>query len=187
MERIVHRRRARPGSRCLSCYRRPVRASRRDARHEIHVRRDPPQPLQGPQARAAEVKSRLQPSRLSTAIIASEARGASRHLTIEGARASKRSVRLRGVATGGQGTKSRVPISEGPSESLSFVCPFTEDLAFIFSEFRTQLSQNSQRRPRLKLRRRVWLVCEKATLTRLGPQGRRARLTAPHCGCWLPP
>ena len=68
-----------------------------------------------------------------------EARGASRHLTIEGARASKRSVRLRGVATGGQGTKSRVPISEGPSESLSFVCPFTEDLAFIFSEFRTQL------------------------------------------------
>ena len=122
---------------------RPVRASeRRVTRHEIHVRRDPPQPLQGPQARAAEVKSRLQPSRLSTAIIASEARGASRHLTIEGARASKRSVRLRGVATGGQGTKwcgSRVPISEGPSESLSFVCPFTEDLAFIFSEFRTQL------------------------------------------------
>lgn len=117
----------------------PVRASeRRQTRHEIHVRRDPPQPLQGPQARAAEVKSRLQPSRLSTAIIASEARGASRHLTIEGARASKRSVRLRGVATGGQGTKSRVPISEGPSESLPFVCPFTEDLAFIFSEFRTQ-------------------------------------------------
>ena len=110
-----------------------------ETRHEIHVRRDPPQPLQGPQARAAEVKSRLQPSRLSTAIIASEARGASRHLTIEGARASKRSVRLRGVATGGQGTKSRVPISEGPSESLPFVCPFTEDLAFIFSEFRTQL------------------------------------------------
>ena len=137
MERIVHRRLARPvpmlsapGSRLG------------ETRHEIHVRRDPPQPLQGPQARAAEVKSRLQPSRLSTAIIASEARGASRHLTIEGARASKRSVRLRGVATGGQGTKwcgSRVPISEGPSESLSFVCPFTEDLAFIFSEFRTQL------------------------------------------------
>lgn len=120
---------------------RPVRRLG-ETRHEIHVRRDPPQPLQGPQARAAEVKSRLQPSRLSTAIIASEARGASRHLTIEGARASKRSVRLRGVATGGQGTKwcgSRVPISEGPSESLSFVCPFTEDLAFIFSEFRTQL------------------------------------------------
>ena len=120
----------------------PGSAPRRETRHEIHVRRDPPQPLQGPQARAAEVKSRLQPSRLSTAIIASEARGASRHLTIEGARASKRSVRLRGVATGGQGTKwcgSRVPISEGPSESLSFVCPFTEDLAFIFSEFRTQL------------------------------------------------
>ena len=129
---------ARPDRRC---YRRPVRRLG-ETRHEIHVRRDPPQPLQGPQARAAEVKSRLQPSRLSTAIIASEARGASRHLTIEGARASKRSVRLRGVATGGQGTKwcgSRVPISEGPSESLSFVCPFTEDLAFIFSEFRTQL------------------------------------------------
>ena len=124
------------------CYRRARFAPRRDDTREIHVRRDPPQPLQGPQARAAEVKSRLQPSRLSTAIIASEARGASRHLTIEGARASKRSVRLRGVATGGQGTKwcgSRVPISEGPSESLSFVCPFTEDLAFIFSEFRTQL------------------------------------------------
>lgn len=122
-----------PGPRC---YRRPVRASeRRVTRHEIHVRRDPPQPLQGPQARAAEVKSRLQPSRLSTAIIASEARGASRHLTIEGARASKRSVRLRGVATGGQGTKSRVPISEGPSESLPFVCPFTEDLALSFRSF----------------------------------------------------
>lgn len=114
-------------------------APRRDETRDTREARPSTAAPGGPQARAAEVKSRLQPSRLSTAIIASEARGASRHLTIEGARASKRSVRLRGVATGGQGTKSRVPISEGPSESLPFVCPFTEDLAFIFSEFRTQL------------------------------------------------